>query len=173
VTQSAAAPAGARSRPFVMTRVFDAPRELVFDAFTDPERMKHSWGPKGFEVIASKMDLRPGGSYHYGLRAPDGGTMWGKLVYREIVRPERMVLVNSFSDETGGLTRHPMSADWPLEMLSTFRFEDENGKTRFTVTWTPLNATSAEQVAFDAAHGSMEQGWGGTLDSLAAYLAKR
>lgn len=172
MTEAAVAGAEQASRPFAMTRVLDAPRDLVFDAFTDPERMRQWWGPKGYTVIASKMDLRPGGSYHYGLRGLDGSAVWGKLVYREIVRPERMVLVNSFSDEAGGLTRHPMSADWPLEMLSTFRFEDENGKTRFTVTWIPLNATSAEQAAFDAAHGAMEQGWGGTLDSLAAYLAK-
>ena len=95
--------------PFVISRVFDAPRELVFKAFTDPERMKHWWGPKGFKVIAQNMDLRPGGMYHYGLEAPDGNTMWGRFVYREIAAPERIVFVNSFSDEKGGLTRHPMS----------------------------------------------------------------
>ncbi|HZY22852.1 MAG TPA: SRPBCC domain-containing protein [Beijerinckiaceae bacterium] len=57
---------------FVITRVFDAPRELVWKAFTDPERMRQWWGPKGFSVIASKMDLRPGGTYLYGMRSPDG-----------------------------------------------------------------------------------------------------
>ncbi len=99
--------------------------------------MKHWWGPKGFTVVAASMDLRPGGIYHYGLRAPDGSTMWGKFVYREIVRPERIVLVNSFSDEAGNLTRHPMSPTWPLEMLSTFLFAGEQGRTTFTIKWVP------------------------------------
>ncbi|MFL5006133.1 MAG: SRPBCC domain-containing protein, partial [Microvirga sp.] len=88
---------------FVITRAFDAPRELAWKAFTDPERMRQWWGPKGFSVIASKMDLRPGGTYHYGMRAPDGTPMWGRFVYREIAAPERIVLVNSFSDEAGGV----------------------------------------------------------------------
>ena len=69
--------------------------------------MKHWWGPKGFKVLESKMDLRVGGFYHYGLKAPDGMPMWGKMVYREIVPRERIVFLNFFSDEAGGITRHP------------------------------------------------------------------
>jgi uncharacterized protein YndB with AHSA1/START domain len=157
---------------FVITRRFDAPRDLVFAAFTEPERMKQWWGPKGFTVIASKMDLRPGGTYHYGMRAPDGTAMWGKLVYREIVRPERLVLVNSFSDEAGGLTRHPMSPTWPLEMLSTFLFVEADGGTALTIKWSPLNARPEERATFAGAHDGMRQGWTGTLDQLAEYLAK-
>src|SRR5579872_1234232 len=152
-------------KDFVISRLLDAPRDLVWKAFTDPERMKRWWGPKGFGVAAAKMDLRPGGTYHYGLRAPDGNTMWGKFVYREIVAPERMIFVNSFSDEAGGVTRHPMSPTWPLEMLSTFTFEEmPGGKTRFTVRWAPLNASEQERKTFDAGTASMQQGWSGTLD---------
>jgi uncharacterized protein YndB with AHSA1/START domain len=157
---------------FIITRVFDAPRESVWKAFTEPDRMKHWWGPKGFTVVAASMDLRPGGIYHYGLRAPDGSTMWGKFVYREIVRPERIFLVNSFSDEAGNLTRHPMSPTWPLEMLSTFLFAEEQGRTTFTIKWVPLNADETECKTFDAARLGMQQGWTGTLDQLAEYLAK-
>lgn len=158
--------------PFVISRVFDAPRELVFKAFTDPERMKHWWGPKGFKVIAQNMDLRPGGMYHYGLRAPDGNTMWGRFVYREISAPERIVFVDSFSDEHGGLTRHPMSPGWPIEMLSTFIFEDVgDGRTKLTVTWLPINATDEECDTFDKGRPSMTGGWTGTMDQLHAYLA--
>jgi uncharacterized protein YndB with AHSA1/START domain len=162
-----------KSPDFVLSRVFDAPRELVWKAFTDPERMKHWWGPKGFTVIASKMDLRPGGTYHYGMKAPNGSTMWGKFVFREIVAPERMVFINSFSDEAGGITRHPMSPTWPLQMLSTFTFEElAGGKTKFTIRWSAYNATAEEQKTFDAGHDSMRMGWGGTMDQLAEYLAK-
>ena len=160
------------TKDFVLTRVFDAPRDLVWKAFTDPERMKQWWGPKGFKVLHSKMDLRPGGSYHYGMQAPDGKAMWGKFVYREIVPPEKLVFINSFSDEKGGLTRHPMAPTWPLEMLSVFTFEEQpGGKTKFTIRWSPHNASEEERKTFDAGHDSMRQGWGGTMEQLAAYLA--
>jgi uncharacterized protein YndB with AHSA1/START domain len=169
---SSTAAGATTSSEFVITRVFDAPRALVWQAFTEPERMRRWWGPKGFTVIASKMDLRPGGLYHYGMRAPDGSTMWGKFVYREIVRPERIVLVNSFSDEAGNITRHPMSPTWPLQMLSTFLFGGKDGRTTLTIQWSPLDADETERATFAGAHPSMQQGWTGTLDQLAEYLAR-
>jgi uncharacterized protein YndB with AHSA1/START domain len=159
---------------FVISRVFDAPRDLVWKAFSEPDRMKEWWGPRGFTVIASKMDLRPGGTYHYGMKSPNGDPMWGKFIFREVVPQQRMVMVTSFSDEAGGITRHPMAPTWPLEMLSTFTFEDApGGKTKVTIRWSPHNATEEEQKTFDAGRDSMQQGWGGTLDQLAAYLAKQ
>jgi len=172
VNKNSPSVAPSADRDFVITRVFDAPRALVWQAFTDPERMRHWWGPKGFTVIVSKMDLRPGGTYHYGMKAPDGSPIWGKFVFREIVAPERMTFITSFSDEAGGTTRHPLHSAWPLEVLSTFTFEDEGGKTRFTVRWAPYNATDEERKTFDTSRDGMRQGWGGTLDQLAAYLAK-
>jgi uncharacterized protein YndB with AHSA1/START domain len=163
------------SKDFVMSRVFEVPRDLLWKCFTDPERMKHWWRPKGFTVIASKMDLRVGGTYHYGMKAPDGSLMWGLFTYREIMPQERLVFVNSFSDEKGGVTRHPAAPTWPLKMLSTFTFEDvPGGKTRFTVRWQALNATPEEQATFDGDQSriSMTNGWSGTMDQLEAYLAE-
>jgi uncharacterized protein YndB with AHSA1/START domain len=158
---------------FVLSRVLDAPRELVWKCFTDPEHMKHWWGPKGIKVVVSDMDLRPGGTYLYGMQVPDGPVMWGKFVYREVTPPSKLVFINSFSDEKRGLTRHPMSPTWPLEMLSTFTFEEvAGGKTKFTLCWSPHNATEEERKTFNAGHASMTQGWGGTLEQLEAYLAK-
>ena len=163
----------AKSPDFVISRVFDAPRELVWKCFTEPERMREWWGPKGFKSVASKMDLRPGGRYHYCLQSPSGAAMWGKLVYREIAPPERMVLINSFSDEAGGTTRHPMHQSWPLEMLSVFTFEEQPGsKTKVTIRWSPHNATEEEQKTFDTSHDSMRMGWTGSLDQLDAHLTK-
>jgi uncharacterized protein YndB with AHSA1/START domain len=167
--------AGAERKDFVMSRVFDAPRELVWKAFTDVEHLKHWWGPKGFTVVKAQMDLRPGGIYHYAIKSPDGKTMWGKFVYRAIEPPSKLDFVNSFSDENGGITRHPLQATWPLEMLSTFTFDDlGNGKTRFTVRWATYKATEEEQKTFDSPQmrDGMTQGWGGTMDQLGAYLAK-
>jgi uncharacterized protein YndB with AHSA1/START domain len=158
---------------FVISRVLDAPRDLVWKVFTDPEHMKQWWGPKGFTVFHSKMDLRAGGTYHYGMTSPTGQQMWGKFVFREIVAPERMVFISSFSDAAGGTTRHPMAPSWPLEMFSTFTFEElPGGKTRFTVRWSPHNATADEQKTFEAGRDSMRMGWSGTLEQLETYLAK-
>jgi uncharacterized protein YndB with AHSA1/START domain len=158
---------------FIISRVLDAPRDLVWKCFTDPEHMKGWWGPKGVKVVASKMDLRVGGTYHYGMKTPDGTVMWGRQVYREIVPPEKLVFINSFSDESGGLTRHPMAPTWPIEMLSVFTFEElPGGKTKFTVRWSTRNATAEEQKTFDEGHASMTGGWSGTMEQLEAYLAK-
>ena len=84
-----------RVKPFVISREFDAPRERVWKAWTDVEQLKQWFSPKGFTVIAAKMDLRPGGSYHYGMRAPNGQEMWGKWVFREVKAPERLVLASA------------------------------------------------------------------------------
>ncbi len=164
--------ADAISTDFVISRVFDAPRELVWKAFTEPERMQQWWGPKGTTVIRAKMDLRPGGIYHYGMRTPDGKSMWGRFVFREVAAPHRLVWTNSFSDEAGGVTRHPLAPDWPLEMLTTLTLEEQSGgKTKLTVRWSPINASESEEKAFEAGCNSMQQGWTGTLDKLADYLA--
>jgi uncharacterized protein YndB with AHSA1/START domain len=157
---------------FVISRAFDVPRDFMFKAWTDPQHMQRWWGPKGVTVVHSKMDLRTGGSYHYCMRTPDGLDMWGILVYREIVKPERIVFVNSFSDKNGGLTRHPMMPTWPLEMLSTITFTEQVGKTTVTVRWSPLNPTSEELKTFMGGFDSMTKGWGGTFDRLTEYLPK-
>ena len=78
--------------------MFDAPRDLVWKAHSELEGLKHWWGPKGFTWVTGTLDFRPGGMFHYGMRSPNGQEMWGRFVYREIVKPERIVSVSSFSD---------------------------------------------------------------------------
>jgi uncharacterized protein YndB with AHSA1/START domain len=162
-----------QSDDFVITRTFDAPRELVWQCFTEPERMKEWWGPKGSTIVASKMDLRVGGSYHGAMRDPQGNVMWAKFVYREVAEPERLVWEHSFSDEAGGLTRHPLSPTWPLKLLTVVTLEDAaSGKTKLTLRWSPLDASEEEQQTFAAAQDSMQGGWTGTFDQLDGYLAR-
>ena|SRR5579863_6670692 len=163
---------GTGTKPFIISRIFDAPRALVWQAWADADTLMKWFGPKGFTITYAKLDLRPGGTFLYGMKTPEGKEMWGKFVYREITAPERIILVNSFSDAAGGVTRHPMSPTWPLEMLTTATFEDENGKTKLTIRWEPINPTDTERQTFDGMHGSMNQGWGGTFDKLAEFLAK-
>jgi uncharacterized protein YndB with AHSA1/START domain len=159
-------------KPFEITRVFDAPRDRVWKAWTEAERLKHWFGPKGFKTHTCKVDLRPGGVFHYGMKAPDGADVWGKFVYREIQAPKRLVFIVSFSDPKGGVTRHPGSPGWPLEMLSTVTFEEQGGKTKVTVQWLPHNATEAERKTFEEGRDGMKQGWTGTFEQFADYLKK-
>jgi uncharacterized protein YndB with AHSA1/START domain len=170
--ENVAMSAETRSADFVTSRLFDAPREVLWKCFTDPERMREWWGPKGSTVVASNMDFRVGGTYHGAMRDPAGRVMWAKFVYREITPPQRLVWEHSFSDEAGGLTRHPLSPSWPLKLLTTVTFEEQpGGKTKLTLRWAPLDATAEEQKTFDAAHDGMTQGWSGTFERLTAYLA--
>jgi len=159
-------------RAFVIHRVFDAPRALVFKAWTDPAELKHWWGPRGFTWVSCKIDLRPGGLFHYCMRSPNGHEMWGKFAYREVVAPERLVFVNSFSDQDGVTARHLWSLTWPLEVLNTVTFSEHEGKTTVKLQGIPRNATEEERKTFEAGFESMEKGFRGTLDQLADYLAK-
>jgi uncharacterized protein YndB with AHSA1/START domain len=157
-------------REFLFTRVFDAPRDLVWKALTESESLMQWWGPKGYTMLTCRLDLRPGGVFHYSMRSPDGREMWGKWVYREIVPPERLVTVVSFTDAEGRLLRHPMSPAWPLELLHTMTLSERDGKTTLTVAGVPINATEEERKTFHAGRNSMEAGFTGTLDQLDAYL---
>jgi uncharacterized protein YndB with AHSA1/START domain len=159
-------------KPFTITRTFDAPRELVWQALTQLEHLGRWMSPAGMEPVPGSLELRVGGVYHYGMRAANGQTLWGRWTYREIVAPERLVVVVSFSDAQRGVTRHPMSATWPLFTLSTTTLTDEGRGTRMTLEWQALDAELEEHATFDSAHAGMAQGWGGTMDQLAAYLAR-
>ncbi|HWM48838.1 MAG TPA: SRPBCC domain-containing protein [Xanthobacteraceae bacterium] len=157
---------------FVTSRIIDAPRDLVWTLWTELDHLKQWWGPKGFKVSAATLDLRPGGLFHYGLRAPDGNEMWGKFVFREIVAPERLVFVSSFSDAQGGTTRAPFPGlVWPLHTLSTVTFVDRGARTELLLHGRPLDASREEEASFAGMHESMRGGWGGTFDQLAAHAA--
>ena len=155
---------------FTTSCTFDAPRDLVWKAYTDAEQLKRWFGPKDFPVFSSQLDLRPQGEYHYGMRGADGAEMWGKWVFREIEAPEKLVFVVHFSDAEGNITRHPGSKHWPLETLSTITFEEHQGKTTVKVKWEALNATAQETQTFKDGSESMEMGLKGTFEQLAAYL---
>lgn len=98
--------------------------------------------------------------------------MWGRAVYREVVRPERLVYVQSFSDESGGITRAPFfDGRWPLEMLTTVVFEEDGDGTRVTLTWSPIDPADDERANFIGNIPSMHGGWGGSFDRLDAFLS--
>ena len=156
-------------RDLVITRIFDAPRDLVWKAWTEPQRLMRWWGPKGFTAPACKMDLRVGGEYLNYMRSPEGQDFWSKGVFREIVEPERLVMTDSFADKEGNAvpaSHYGMSEDFPLEMLVTVTFEEDGGKTKLTLQHSGTGGLDAKM------RGDMEQGWNESFDKLAEDLEK-
>ena len=141
-------------RAFVITRVFDAPRRLVFEAWTNPEHLPH-WmlGPDDWTMHVCEVDRRPGGAWHFGWRGPDGAEMEMRGTYREVAPPERIVNTESW----GG--------DWP-ETLNTLTFSEENGRTMITCTV----AYPSKEAREAALRTGMQEGVSASYDRLDAYL---
>lgn len=158
---------------FVLERVFNAPRELVYEAWAKAEHLAQWWGPKGFLLENISLDFKPGGMFHYSLQTPDGSKIWGKFIYKEMSAPEKIVFVNMFSDAAGNRTRNPWMPEWPLEILNTVTFADIEGKTMLNITSRPLNATATEMDKFIKERPGMQGGYKGALDKLENLLTKK
>lgn len=153
-------------KELVITRILDAPRELLWKAWTEPKHMMSWWGPKFFTSPVYKIDLHVGGEYLSCMRSPEGKDFWSKGIFREIVEPELLVMTDSFSDENGNMvsaTYHGLSPDFPLETLITVIFEEYEGKTKLTVKHSGIEKIS------DNDRSNMQEGWNQSLDKLAEY----
>jgi len=162
------APAGT----FVITRLFDAPRRLVWEAWSEAEQMQRWWGPKGCRIEVVTFEFRPGGFFHYAMRFPKGPQMWGRFLFRDIAPQERILWLNSFSNEGCGITRAPFDMAIPLEILNDVAFTEKAGRTTVTLHARPHGAAANEVKVFEGMFASLNQGYGGTFDQLAAALAK-
>jgi uncharacterized protein YndB with AHSA1/START domain len=151
-------------REIVITRVFDAPRELVFKAWTEPNHVEQWWGPKGFTTRVTKLDLRPGGQSRYVMIGPDGTEYPSEGVFQEIVPPKRIVTTDDFGE---GIEQ-VLDADLPQGMIVTVLFEDLVGKTRLTI---QIMHESADDRRKHEEMGVVA-GWNSSLDCLEEYLAK-
>jgi uncharacterized protein YndB with AHSA1/START domain len=147
--------AEANELELVVTRVFDAPRDLVFKAWTEPERLVRWWGPRGFTVPSCEADFRPGGAYRLLMRSPEGREVWWHGVCREIVPPERIVLTCTVDEANGDRISS--------ETLLTVTLEEYQGKTKLTL----------RQGVFDslANRERHQSGWNDALGCLTEYLA--
>ena len=159
------------AKEFIISRTFNAPRELVWKAWTEAKAFEEWWGPKGCAVEIEEFDMKPGGKFHYSMQMPNGCVMWGIIHYRELVKPEKIVFVNSFSNEAGEITRAPFSETWPKEVLNVATFTEQANETLMELRGRPINVTPEEQATFEGMFGSMQQGFGGTFDQLEVYLA--
>lgn len=159
--------------PFRIARTFSAPRQRVFDAWTQRDALLNWFGPKQFPLADAALELRPGGTFHYSMQLPDGKKMWGKWVFLEVQSPWRIAFVSSFADESGSVIRAPFSPSFPLRTVSSVSFMTVgDGKTTVTLTGYPLDATPEERATFAAMFDSMRGGWSGTLEQLAGYLGE-
>jgi uncharacterized protein YndB with AHSA1/START domain len=141
-------------REIVLTRVFDAPRQMVFDAFTKPELLKRWFGPRGWSLVVCETDFRVGGSWRFVLRGPDGQEMGMRGLYREIVPPERTVHTESYDD-------------YPGESIVTAVWVEEHGKTTMTATV----LYPSQEVRDAVINSGMEHGAAESYDKLAEMLA--
>lgn len=156
-----------------ITRTLPASAATVFDCFSQENRMANWWGPAGMEIEIHTFDFKSGGMFHYVLKAGNGFEMWGKFSFLEIDKPNRITLLNSFSNseaETVPAPEVPFGADWPLEMWTEYSFSNEDGHCKLKLTSHPHQASAASQDLFSKNHDNMKLGFKGTFDKLEAYL---
>ena len=151
----AASPQELEERTLVLSRVFDAPRALVFKVWTQPEHLARWWGPRNYTVISYKADVRVDGSFRFGVRSPENTEHWAHGTYREIAPPERLVFTTAW-EHPDGSPKH--------ETLVTLTFAEQGEKTKLT-----LKQTQFESVTSRDLHRG---GWSSTFDLLEEYLAK-
>ncbi len=161
-----------KGRELIITRELNAPKELVYKAWTQKEHLEKWWGPKGFEIKVSKFDFQPGGTFLYSMIGADGTEMTGLFVYREILPGEKVVFINSFADKDGKTVRAPFSANWPLEVYNELTFSEKDGKTTATLKGGPIHATEEERKTFEGGFDSMNEGFAGTFEQLEEHLLK-
>ncbi len=146
-------------RSIIGTRVFDAPRELVFAAFTDPEHLAQWWGPDGFTTTTSKFEFRAGGIWRFVMHGPDGRDYQNRITFDEIIAPERIVYRHSGGDDVE-----------PVQFKQTLTFEDLGGKTKLTWHGTFPSAEERDRVIKD--YGA-DKGLAQTMARLAEYVAAK
>ena len=158
------APTKSAVQELVIERIFDAPKERLWKAWTDPDQMRLWWGPEEFTAPYAKIDFRVGGKYLFCMRTPEGQDLWSAGVYREIVPMERIVCTDSFADEEGNVvpaSHYGIQGEFPLELLVTVTFENDRGKTIMTL----QHAGIPSGMLSDC-----EAGWSGSFDKLAESL---
>ncbi len=155
---------------FVLTRTFNAPRDLVWKAWTTPDLVARWYGP-GVETIIHQMDVAPGGVWLNEMRM-GGGSHYQRVEYVEVEEPSKLVWLHSVADDKWNIASNPMMADWPRVLLTTVTFVGEGDKTELRLTWVPHEATEAEVACFAQAISGLDKGWGKGMELLSDLLAE-
>jgi uncharacterized protein YndB with AHSA1/START domain len=154
---------------FTIEKKYKASAADVFAAFADPDALAKWWGPVGFEITVLAFDFRPGGRFHYKMQSNEH-IMYGLFQYLEIQTPNRIVWNNSFADADGQIVPAPFLDSFPLQITNTVELSESNGITRLTIHARPVTDDTDEMQGFESLLGSMQQGYGGTLNQLTFYL---
>lgn len=164
-----------KEKGIVIERIFNAPREAVWRAWTEPELIKKWWGPEGFSAPSIKLELRVDGKYIFAMHGPKGSEwdkdMYSAGVYKEIIPDEKLVVTDYFSDENGKMMEpayYGMDPNFPKELTATILFEEtDQGKTKLSIIYSPPE--TKEQLEAMLASG-MNEGWDSSLDKLKMVL---
>lgn len=155
---------------YVLERVFQAPRELVWKTWTDPKLLARWYGPN-VETIIHRLDVRPGGLWLNEMRW-GANSNYQRAEYTEIVAPERLVCLLATTDADWNVSANPMMPDWPRVLLTTVTLEELSGQTKMRLTWTPHEASEKEIACFAAAMGGLGKGWDAGMELLKQLLAE-
>lgn len=155
---------------YVLDRVFNAPRELVWKTWTDAELIPRWYGP-GVESIVHKLDVKTGGVWLHEMKW-GGNSNFQRADYTEVSPPERLVWLHSSSDADGNIIANPMMPDWPRVLLTVVTFEQDGGQTKLRLTWAPHEASEAEIACFAGAIEGLGKGWGAGMELLEKLLAE-
>ncbi len=142
---------------YVLDRAFDAPRDMVWAAWTDPKLLSTWYGPN-IETIIHKFDLREGGEWLNEMKMGEN-SMLSKSVFGDVIPSERLTFDQSSTDKDWNIVSSPMMPDWPRVISNVITFEEEGGKTKLRLVWTPVDATDAEVACFEGAVSRMGGGW--------------
>jgi uncharacterized protein YndB with AHSA1/START domain len=144
---------------YVLDRIFKAPRNLVWRAWTDPELLARWYGP-GVETIIHRYDLKPGGSWLNEMRWGETSD-YSRMDFQEVTPEDRLVWNHSSADADWNIVSNTRMPDWPKTLLTTVTFTDEGTETNVRLTQVPVNATKAEITCFTSMMAGMSKGWGG------------
>jgi uncharacterized protein YndB with AHSA1/START domain len=159
----------AENKEFIITRLFNAPRDMVYKAWTDPKHFSCWYGPKGGVVTKAEFDIRPGGISYLSMQIPNGPILALKWMYEEVVPSQRLVWLGHCIDEKGEMTRHFIPL-WPMKIRTRVDFEEKGNGTQVTFRWIPVNAQPEEMEAFVKGFEGATAGWNGSFEKLDAYL---
>lgn len=162
---------GKNKNSFTLQRTFNAPRIMVFEAFSTASAMAKWWGPVGYQLTIARFEFKPNGVFLYKMESPERA-MWARITYGTIKKPELIEFTLCFSNEAGGVTRAPFFDVWPLEIFNALRFTEQGEKTTIRLDSFPVNASEEEFNSFMQETASMTMGWGASFDVLERYLAQ-
>ncbi len=151
---------------------FNAPKKLVFNAFSNADALNEWWGPVETNNSVITLDFRPGGIFHFKMESGDH-VSYGRFLFKTIQPYDLLEFTNAFADEKANIVKAPFDISIPMEIFYSLRFTEHAGKTTISMTGTPVNASAEEIAGFLSINSGMEKGFGATFNELSKYLSKK